>query len=122
MTSRSDAASGQRVYKQMQGHLTGAEWMQSQNRSALGRFKKPRNYAWDLFGQMSDLPKPADMKATLEWFRKNFLASNEQSVPIMTRIDRNSTKHNARQVLEVVRPIVKDAVDYCIRKLSLIHI
>ena len=116
MSNRSPTASGQKMYREMKDHLTGAEWTETQNRSALGRFKKPRNYAWQMFEQMGDLPKPSDMQATLAWCRKNFAPSEEHPVPAMARIDRNSTKHNTTRVLEVVRPIVKDAVDYCIRK------
>ena len=102
------------MYRQVQDHLMGAEWKGRQNRAAIGRFRTERKQAWQLFEKLHALPKPKDMKATLAWLRDNFQASEDRPIPIMAQIDRHSTLYNARRVLEVIRPIIKDAVDFCI--------
>ena len=117
MANRSAAASQRpsALKEQAVEALLGEDYLRRSNRGVLGRFQPPERKAWDLFSKVGHLPAPKDMVCFLQWMRENMQVQDDRPVPAMTRIDRDSSKMNAERVLEALRPIIKDSINFSLR-------
>ena len=100
-------------------HLRGQEYTKLHgNRAAVARFQGVEPSAWTLLRNVQEHVAPESaMHRTREWTLRHLRASDSQAA-LMGHIDAQSSLYNVQQVLQVVRPIVLDALTFALSRAS----